>query len=180
MSHKQSEQRWREDFQEFIATEEVKVPDRLTNEIISKVREDLAAMASPWIVFLKLSGLHLVAGTLSLGLCNQFGMNPFSTSFSLSQYMMKFGHSFCMFFCGVLFMGLTVGISRIVLRPAEFAVLRRNAPLQIFVLSLLSLAVFLFVGAQIVFGIGLLWFLGSMAGGVISARLPRAVRHFYV
>lgn len=169
-----SEKEWLEDFQEFVRSEGVPVPASISNVIISQVHKDLNP--SPWLVFLKLLGIHSVVGTLSLLICNQFGMSPFQTGFSLSDYFMKFGHSTCMVLCGVLFVGVSVLIGGMVLCPEEVRVLRKNTALEVFGLSAISLGVFAAVGAEIALAIGLLWLGGAMLGGFLSAMIVSGSR----
>ena len=170
-----SEKEWIEDFQDFVRSEGVPVPENVSRIILSRVQRDLNP--SPWLVFLKLLGVHSIVGTLSLGVCNQFDMNPFGTGFSFSNYFMKFGHSTCMVLCGVLFVGLSITACRIIFRPEEYAILRKNAWLQVFGLSMVSLGVFAAAGAEIVLTIAILWLIGAMVGGV-SIVLLAGKRHF--
>jgi hypothetical protein len=164
-----TEKEWLEDFKEFVQADGVPVPRDVSENILKQVRADLNP--SPWIVFSKLLGIHLVVGTLSLAICSQFGLNPFQTNFSLTEYFMKFGHSTCMVLCGVLFIGLTIMLGQLFLRREELLVLSRNAPLQVFGLSVLSMAGFIGFGAEVVLGIGILWFIGAMIGGVATAKM---------
>lgn len=165
---KLNEKEWLEEFREFVQAEGAPVPRQVSENILNRVRSDLNPSA--WMVFAKLLGVHGIVGTLSLAICSQFGLNPFHTNFSLSEYFMKFGHSTCMVLCGVLFIGLTVFLGRLLLRREELLVLSRNAPLQIFGLSVLSLAAFIGFGAEIVLGIGVLWFVGAMIGGLVATK----------
>lgn len=168
--NKISEQEWVNDFQEFVKGEGLPVPQKVTDSILAKVRKDLNPPAG--IVFSKLLGIHVVVGTLSLAICNQFGLNPFKTNFSLSDYFMNFGHSTCMFLCGVLFLSLSVALSRTLLRPEEFLVVRKNALLQIFALSMISLGLFSAFGAELVLSFVLLWLVGSILGGMAVLYFP--------
>ncbi|MGE3757699.1 MAG: hypothetical protein AB7H97_08080 [Pseudobdellovibrionaceae bacterium] len=163
------EKEWLEDFKAFVDSDGAEVPEEISNQILRKIHRDLNPSA--WLVFSKLLGIHALVGTLSLAVCNQFGLNPFHTNFSLSDYFMKFGHSTCMALCGVLFISLTVGLCYVVLRREELFVLLKNAPLQVFGLSILSLAAFVGFGAEIVFGIAVFWFLGAMIGGIVTAKI---------
>ncbi len=164
-----TEKDWLEDFKDFVQADGTSVPKEVSDKILKRVHYDLNPSA--WLVFAKLLGIHFVVGTLSLAICNQFGLNPFHTDFSLSEYFMKFGHSTCMALCGVIFIGLTIALGRLFLRREELLVLSRNAPLQVFGLSVLSMAAFIGFGAEIVLGIGILWFLGAMIGGVVAAKV---------
>lgn len=166
---KLKEKEWLEDFKEFIQSEGTPVPQDATENILKHVHADLNP--SSWVVFLKLLGIHLVVGTLSLSICNQFGLNPFQTNFSLSNYFMQFGHSTCMVLCGVIFIGLTIALSQLVMRREELLVLSRDVLLQVFGISVLSLAGLIGFGADVVLGIGALWFVGAMFGGVVTAKI---------
>jgi hypothetical protein len=139
---KTTEKEWLEDFKEFVQSEGAPVPQDISDNILNRVRIDLNP--SPWMVFAKLFGVHLVVGTLSLAICSQFGLNPFHSNFSLSEYFMR--------------------------RREELLVLSRNAPLQVFGLSVLSMVAFIGFGAEVVLGIGILWFVGSMFGGIVAAK----------
>ena len=165
-----TEREWLEDFQDFVQTESAPVPPELSAALCARVRAEL--QPSSWLVFAKLLGIHSVVGTLSLGVCNQFGINPFRTGFSLSEYFMHFGHSTCMFLCGVLFLSLSLYFSRLLLRPEEFGVVRRRAPLQIFGLSMVSLGLFAALGAQLALSIALLWLVGALLGGLAVVWVP--------
>lgn len=121
-------------------------------------------------VFSKLVAAQSVAGFFSLLLCDQFGMNPFGTSFSLSQYFMTFGHSVCMFLCGGLFVGLGVAASRGFLNLDERRTVGRQPSLQALLLSTLSLGVFLAFGAQMAVTIGILWVVGGWLTGTLAGK----------
>ena len=169
MNPRITEKEWLEDFKDFVATKEIAVPEDVSRRILSRVHRDLNP--SSWLVFLKLLGIHSVVGTLSLAICDQFGMSPFNTNFSLTQYFMKFGHSFCMMLCGFLFLGLTGVFCQTVLRQEEFLVLKKNAVIQVFFISALSLVSFVAFGREFVFGAFLLWILGALIGGIASIRI---------
>lgn len=170
MKDKISEKKWIEEFKDFVGGGEgVEVPEGLSKQLFQYVHKSLNP--SPWIVFLKLLGIHAVVGTLSLAICDQFGLNPFNSSFSLSAYFMKFGHSICMLLCGFLFISLTLVLGRQILRPEEIKVLRQKAFVQIPVLSALSLGAFMIFGGEVALGIGILWLLGAIVGGFFTTRV---------
>ena len=169
--NKFTEKEWIEDFQEFVRSEGTAVPKEASEKLFAMVRKDLNP--SSWFIFAKLLAIHSVVGTLSLAICNQFDINPFRTGFSLSNYFMKFGHSTCMFLCGVLFVGLSLLMTRAIVRPEELRVLRKNALLEIFGLSMISLGVFAAVGAEFTFAVAVLWLVGAMLGGTAVVMVPR-------
>ena len=171
MTPKMTEKEWLEDFKDFVSSKASPVPEEVSQSILSRIYQELHPSA--WLVFAKLLAIHSVVGTLSLAICDQFGLNPFRTGFSLADYFMRLGHSVCMVLCGILFIGLTVTLSRFVLKTEEFSVLSKNAPLQVFSLSVLSLAAFIGFGADILLGIGLLWLIGALFGGILTAKSLR-------
>jgi len=169
MNPRITEKEWLEDFKDFVGTKEAAVPKEVSDKILNRIHRELNPSA--WIVFLKLLGIHSVVGTLSLAVCDQFGINPFNTSLSLSQYFMRFGHNTCMVLCGFLFLGLTGIFCQLVLRQEELSVLKKNVLIQVFFLSVLSLVSFIAFGSEIVIGTFALWLIGALLGGVASIRI---------
>jgi len=168
MSPKFTEKEWLEDFREFVETKGEKVSDDLSQRILARVRKDLNP--SSLLVFSKLLGVHAVVGTLSLAVCDQFGVRPFNWNFSLAEYFMKFGHSACMVFCGFLFLGLTSFFAWHFLKPEEFLVLKKNVVIQVFFLSVLSAVAFLAFGAQLMMSALLFWMFGALLGGFATVK----------
>lgn len=164
-----TEKEWLEDFNDFMKSDGVTVPDEVSQNVLQYVHA--ALNPSSWSVFLKLLGIHGVVGTLSLAICDQFGINPFSTGFSLAQYFMKFGHSVCMTICGFLFISLSIFFSRHIFRQEEFIVLKKNVLTQAFSLSAISLGVFMIFGAEFALSIGVLWIMGAVLGGFVTTHL---------
>ena len=169
MTKKLSEKEWLEDFADFATSESKAVPEEVSKTILQRIQK--AVNPSPWLVFVKLIVAHGLVGTLNLGLCSQFGMSPFNTGFSLSDYFMKFGHSACMVFCGVTFISLTVILCHLFWTREEFRVFSRNAPLQVFALSVFSLVSFLGFGAEMTLHIAVLWLAGALLGGLLTSSV---------
>lgn len=166
-----NETEWLEDFRDFVEVDRVAVPEKVSHKILQSVARDLDP--SPWWVFAKLFSIHAFVGTLSLAVCDQFGVSPFRTGFSLSNYFMKFGHSACMVLCGSLFLGLSVWMAWLALSREEFKVLGRHSLLQVSVLGAVSLAVFWGLGAQVFLEVAAFWFFGAMAGGLLPLVILR-------
>lgn len=167
MKHKLNEREWLDEFNQFISSEGAPVPQNISEKILKRTHSWMNPSA--WLVFLKLLGVHSVIGTLSLAICNQFGLNPFNTKLSLAEYFMTFGHSVCMVLCGVIFVSFSLVVSWIILSRDEFSTIKKNVVIQIFSLSLLSLAVMAAFGAHLTLGIALLWLLGAFLGGALPA-----------
>jgi hypothetical protein len=159
------ENEWLEEFNQFISTEQMEPPQSISEKILSNTKKLLNP--SPWLVFLKLLGIHSVFGTLSLAICNQFGLNPFNTHLSLSEYFMTFGHSFCMLLCGVIFVSFSIIGAWMIFSRDEFNVLKNNYMTQVCSISFLSLATFVAFGADVSLSLAVLWLIGALVGGAI-------------
>lgn len=160
-----NKEEWLKEFTEFsnINAEDVQVP---SSALVNLKRR---LFPNPWIVFGKVTGLHAVVGFFSLAICNQFGLNPFETSQSLTNWFMKVaGHNLCMLLCGVFFMATTYLLANLFLNLEELEAIRRHEWLQSGIMGLVSLAAFYFFGAELVGTFTFLWIIGALIGGYLS------------
>lgn len=171
---KHNEKDWLKDFKEFTQTTHTRVPNELSQKILQNIKDEL--QPSVWLVFFKISTLHAIIGTLSLGLCDQFGMTPFQTHFSLSDYFMKLGNNMCMLLCGFLFLGLSFWAARLLLKREEFAALGQHAVAFVGSLSVISLLIFFALGTEILFQVAVFWLLGALLGGLTPFFLPKIAK----
>lgn len=167
---------WLKEFTEFsnIKSEQVQVPAAALESLKKRL------FPSPWMVFGKVTAIHAVIGFCSLAICNQFGLNPFQTQQSLTNWFMKIaGHNLCMLLCGVFFMATTYVLANIFLNLEEMESIRRYEWLQTGIMGLISLAAFYFFGAELVGTFALVWFVGGLIGGLLSIegsyRIRRAI-----
>jgi hypothetical protein len=173
MTKRISPESWEKEFHEFIGSDPVEPPKALSEQILSRVRADMHPAA--WRVFSKVALVHLVVGTLSLLFCPQFGLS-ISGNPGMFGLLMYFGDKACMLGCGAVFLTGTAFVSSLVLSPEEIRAIRRTGLLQFSILSIASLGVFLFTGANIALGLGLFWILGSVLGGMGSLELGWLLR----
>lgn len=165
MKNEQNKQSWLQEFREFLDIDaaNVEVPATISQAVHSRL------FPNPITVFTKIVFIHIIVGFLSLGFCHQFGLNPFNTQTSLADWFMNVGgHGFCMLACGVVFMMTTYLLANLFLNLEELEAIRRHKWLEIGTLSLVSLALFYFFGAQLVFMFAFLWVLGALIGGWLS------------
>lgn len=161
---------WMNEYSEFLNSEEISVPQDLSQAVLGNIQKLLNPSA--WTVFAKLSGIHLVVGFFSLAICHQFGVNPFGTTHSLSDWFMEmWGHSACMIGCGVLFVGLTLLSAGYFLTVEEVRALRRTEFLQTLSLGVVSLAIFAAFGAELALALAGLWLLGGLVGGFVATEV---------
>lgn len=163
-------QDWLKEYSEFLAAEKTTVPTEVTTQVLSKVKQLLYPSALS--VFSKILGIHIVTGFLSLAVCNQFGLNPFNMSHSLSDFFMDLGgHGFCMVACGTLFISLSIFLAGFFLTVEETKALRKTEFLQTLALGLISIGLFMAVGAQVILTFGGLWILGGLIGGFAATEI---------
>ncbi len=164
------DQEWLKDYQEFIQADGVEVPKSVKGLVAFKIAKLMNPSAL--MVFFKILGFHLVVGFLSLSVCHQFGINPFNTERSLSDWFMSVGgHQFCMFGCGVLFVGVSLLAAGYFLTIEEVKALKRTEILQTLVLGVISLGLFVAFGAEMAIGIAGLWLLGGFIGGILATQM---------
>jgi hypothetical protein len=176
MNPRFTEKEWLEDFGEFVSSNtNSPVPEDISKSILNRVHR--ALNPSSWLVFSKILGIHVVVSTLSLAVCDQFGTTPFKTGISFADYFMKFGHSTCMALCGFLFVGLSVSAACFLLKPEELSVFYRNSFVQAIALSLISIGILMAFGAEILIGVGALWILGAVLGGLAPIHVFTKLKH---
>lgn len=166
---KPNERQWLKNYHDFLNTEDITVPPELSHRVLKLIKKRMQPSVTQ--IFVKLLILHVPIGILSLYVCDQFGMSPFETNFSLARYFMYFGHSFCMFLCGSFFIGGSILISGFILKPQEVRILRKKSYIQSFFLAGVSYGSFLMFGAEITLGVALVWLLGAILGGIISSEI---------
>jgi len=167
---KNQNQDWLKEYSNFLNAEQINVPHDLTTTVFTKINKLLHPSAVN--VFFKILGIHMITGFLSLAICNQFELNPFNTSHSLADVFMDWGgHGFCMLACGTLFISLSILLAGFVLTIEETKALRKTEFLQTLVLGLISIGLFMAVGAEVALTFGGLWMLGGLIGGFAATEI---------
>lgn len=169
---------WIKEYSEFIQADKAAVPPELTNHVFVKVRKLL--YPSAFTVFAKVLSFHGIIGFLSLAICNQFGLNPFNMPHSLSDVFMDLGgHGFCMVACGTLFISLSILLAGSFLSLEETKALRKTEFLQTLALGLISIGLFVAVGAEVALTFGGLWLLGGLIGGFAATEILWQMKRAY-
>lgn len=153
-----------EEYSEFINSPGVNPPADLDDKIINFVKSELDP--NGWLVFSKLSLLHLLGGLLTLSFCPQFGVNIFGSDYGLTRYLFKLGPYGCTAACGALFIGITIILASLFLTQDEMKKIRKYLPLQLVAIALLSLGAFIMLDAVILFSFGAAWIAGGLIGGM--------------
>ncbi len=156
------------EFQEFLNSESAQVPKNISENILGQVHRDLNP--EPLKVFSKIFLIHIFTGFFTLLMCPQLGVS-LTSSMGLMAVLMKLGPAVCMFGCGVVFMGLSLFVSSLLIRPEEIRVFKNHQVLQISLLTFISLGLLLFFGADASLLFGFLWVLGGVFGGWISLEI---------
>jgi hypothetical protein len=141
--------------------------------VLKQVRAELNPSA--FAVFTKTALIHAFVGGLTLLFCPQFGIK-LTSSHGVMPYLMKFGEGFCMLGCGAVFTAMSLLVASIALRAEEVRALKRNWPLQLAILAMLSLGALLCLGGEILLTLGLIWAVGAIIGGAVSLEAGWAYR----
>lgn len=164
---------WIDEFQSFMLVEEQEPPRQVSSRVIQIVQSGLHP--PQWRVFAKLALIHLVVGFLVLLVCPQFGIGLFE-GMGLTSLLMHFGEIVCSIACGALFLGTSMFVSSLLLRPEEIRVMREREFVQLTLLALVSIFVFALLGATVAATLGLAWIMGSVLGGYTSFELGSRIR----
>lgn len=163
-----------EEFNEFMSSPEFIPPHAIRERVFNQIYREL----NPSIptVFLKMLSVHCFVSLFSLSICSQFGVQFLNVYDAMESMMALLGHSYCMIFCGLLYLSVSALALGLFLKPEEIKVIRRNPLLQFSMLAGISLGVFLCIGAEVLFIPGALWIAGSLVGGIAGLELGWMVR----
>jgi len=175
MKQKLSSEEWVKEFEEFLSADEMQPPQRVTDQILSRVRQDLNP--GKFAVFSKLALIHTLVGTLTLLFCPYSELYTFKSG-NLMNVLMRFGEQVCMLGCGAVFLGGSALMASLVLRSEEVQVIRKARLLQLSVVALLSMTVFVCTGLLFLEGLAVFWALGSVLGGLVTLELGWAFRNW--
>lgn len=159
---------------QFLSAPEVAPPISLQETVLVR----MSGLLNPSFqsVFLKILGVHAIVSVFSLSICSQFGIQSFKIYDAMDSMMEVVGHTYCMAFCGVLYLSVSALSLSFLLKPEEIKVIRRHPFLQFTCLIGVSLGVFLCLGAEVLLLPGALWIGGSLLGGITSLELGWLVR----
>lgn len=161
--------------QEFKDIDPVMPPARILSRLQETIHHDLKL--TPWRVFSKLAGVHLISALLTLSVCPQFGMRVAGKGMGLMEMFMHLGTYGCMIACGFFFVGMSLVLAALLLKPFELLAIRRHRLAEIGSLVLLSLGFFAMAAPEeILFGLALAWAIGAMAGGFLILEFGWRVR----
>lgn len=156
----------KDEFQLFLSADEAQPPQNISLKIQNDILTDLNPSFSS--VFLKVLGVHAVVSLLSLSLCSQFGFRTLPLLDLMNHFMDIVGPTYCMAFCGAIYLGLSALALSLLLRPQDVRVIRKNMLLQMTLLTGASLGVFLCLGASVLFVPIALWIAGALVGGIAT------------
>lgn len=160
----------KKDFQSFVETS----GESGSSFVLQKIHSQLM-LPSPWTAATKLGVAHLVSSLVTLMSCAQFGVRLFFDGHGLMHYFMQISPTFCMAFCGGLYLAITFLIARALLNRDEWLLILRSRTLSILSLSLISLGGFALVSHEVTFQAGLLWLFGAVVGAEFASLRPARI-----
>ncbi len=162
------------EFREFISNLKENPPKEITDKIFFMVDKDLNP--GRFLVFSKLSMIHILVSLITLSVCPQFGFRVLGEGMGLMHIFSYFGPSACTLACGFFFLGMTLLTATIILKPEEIRSIRKNRIVELLALAFLSLGFFLMINAEMVLGIAIIWLTGSIIGGLIFLEAGWEIR----
>ena len=122
-------------------------PQYLTEQTLKRVESDFSPAFS--MTLIKLAGVHGLGAIVTLSVCPQFGFRFFPSGPNLFDVFMYFGHTICTVLCGAFFIGISLGLAKILLSLAEWHQLKKHGiPVFTFLIGLSLLGLY-GLGAQI-------------------------------
>lgn len=158
------------EFEEFKQSQSEIPPSHLSAQLFQSVEPDIKA--TPYWVFSKLSLIHLFSGLMTLSVCPQFGVRVWGEGLGLMKTFMGLGSYGCVLACGFFFMGSSLLLAALVLKPYEILAIRRHRFVEIGAIVLLSMGFFLMIDVkEVLTGLTLAWIVGAVLGGVTLLEL---------
>ncbi|WP_413570409.1 hypothetical protein ACLWBD_07570 [Bdellovibrio sp. HCB117] len=134
--------------------------------VLQKIHAQLEAERSPtWKVVSKMGLAHVLGTFVTLMSCSQFGVQLFFDGGGLMHYFMKISPTFCLFFCGALYLSISILFARLILNHDEWIRVMRSRAMNIAALSLVTLGGLSIVSHEVNWESGVLWFFGAALGG---------------
>lgn len=151
------------DYNEFLNVTSATPSPELNQKVLEQIHQELKL--SPFGVVLKLGFVHVLTTLAVLYICPQLGVSWGSSSFSLMDTFMRFGHEACAALCGITLVGGTFLIAAMTLKPQESFWLKQQMPWIPISLSLITLILLAAMGANGEHYEFIMWSLFSIGGG---------------
>lgn len=161
------------EYQEFLAQASQLPPAKVSRQLSEKIHTELYPTATHLLK--KLGAIHLLGGGLSLLFCPQFGFG-FSPEWGPMSLFMSFGELGCKLGCGITYFLLTGILTAHLLTLDEVRTIRTKLWLMVGLFALLSLGLFVCLGASLLLPAALTWALGSLLGGEFGFELAVRLR----
>ncbi|NUN07077.1 MAG: hypothetical protein HUU57_15115 [Bdellovibrio sp.] len=153
----------KKDFESFVSESDTTAGSSF---VLAKIQADLKKeLPSTGKVASKLGVAHLLGSAVSLMGCSQFGIQLFFKGGGMMDYFMRITPHYCEFFCGALYLAVSLIVARMMLTRDEWLVIRRSRSFSIAALALVSLGGFAMVSHEVTFEAGLIWLFGAAVGG---------------
>jgi len=121
-----NEKKWRSEFEEFQNTDHSSLPKpELSMHICETVKRELSPGFSK--VLSQLILIQIVAGSMTLAICPQFGIGPIGGGNGIVSYIEHFGPLVCGAFCGSFFLFFAAIVAGLFLTRPESLMTRESA-----------------------------------------------------
>lgn len=163
------------EYEKFVTQTELPPPSLLSQQLSNEVHSLLFPTAAHLLK--KLSLIHFFGGGLSLLLCPQFGIG-FSPEWGPMSLFMGFGEIGCKLGCGITYFLFTGILTASLLTLDEVRTIRSKLWFMIGLVAVLSLALFVCLGASLLLPASLAWALGSLLGSELGFEAALPIRNW--
>lgn len=175
MKRTKEEQKMRQEFSDFIDTEQIAPGKHLDEAVLSRVKKDL--QPAWWMIYGKLTLIQVTAGLATLTICPQFGFgfgqhNQFLHDLHLATSPIVF-----YLLCGLFFVILGATLGGLILNRAEIRTLGDSKYLYFAVYSILAFLILLSLGTEAFIASSMVWMLGAFLGNVFGFAAGIRFRH---
>ena len=164
----------KKEFEDFMNLENHSPSDRISYEILERVRRELEP--SQGLVFTKLLMIHVFIGIITMMFCPQFNLSLTNNYELFHFFHRQFGQVICMAICGGIFVGSGSIFGGFILKATEISTIFRQPLLYYFSLSSALLSGFMLLGVETYLSLGAAWICGAAVMGYVMMRLSKKVR----
>lgn len=166
MKHTKNEQEMRQDFVEFIDTEQIAPGKHLDEAVLARVKKDL--QPAWWKVYGKLTLIEVTAGLATLAICPQFGFGFGQHNQFLHALHSSSPSAVFYLLCGLFFVLIGGVMGGLILNRAEIRTAGRSKYLYFTVYSALAFLILLALGTEVFVVSSLVWIIGALLGNILG------------
>lgn len=175
MKQTKNEHEMRQEFIDFIETEQIVPGKHLDEAVLGMVRVDLRP--AWWKVYGKFTLIEATAGLATLTICPQFGLGFSQHNQFLHALHSATSPTVFYLLCGLFFVILGATLSGLILNRADIRTVGNNKYLYLATFSVLAYLILVSLSAEAFVISSLVWILGALLGNILGFEAVVRLRH---